>query len=255
MKAPEDKPFYVGYLPIPPALKGLMQGLALSLVILATALGVSLAAVQEDPGSGQWALGTSTFEGVVTFDPYPMLLRAGDDGTTETLLVVGLGKFGVADRLRPYEDQWVQLTGFEITGRGTTMVELNDGDAAIVPMRFVEAPEPLPVRPVTDLGPVDLAGEIIDSKCWLGVMRPGGGKVHKACATLCILGDIPPMFAVTRPDGSQDAFLVVAPDGAAIKDPILDYVADPVAVTGQLEGRGRMTVLRLDPSSLRRLGT
>ena len=38
---------------------------------------------------------------------------------------------------------------------------------------------------------VTLKGEIIDPKCYLGAMKPGGGKTHKACAMRCIAGGIP----------------------------------------------------------------
>jgi hypothetical protein len=37
----------------------------------------------------------------------------------------------------------------------------------------------------SDRGPVELTGEIVDSKCFLGVMVPGSGKTHKECASLC----------------------------------------------------------------------
>ena len=34
--------------------------------------------------------------------------------------------------------------------------------------------------------------EIVDSKCFLGVMTPGAGRTHSACASLCLRGGIPP---------------------------------------------------------------
>ena len=40
------------------------------------------------------------------------------------------------------------------------------------------------------LGAVTLTGEIVDSKCFLGVMNPGNLKPHKACAIRCISGGI-----------------------------------------------------------------
>lgn len=42
--------------------------------------------------------------------------------------------------------------------------------------------------------PVTLDGELVDSKCYLGTMKPGDGKTHKSCAILCLRGGIPPLF-------------------------------------------------------------
>ena len=60
-------------------------------------------------------------------------------------------------------------------------------------------------------GPVTVSGEIVDSKCFLGVMVPGAGKTHKECASLCLRGGIPP--APVRA-GSSRAVVAAAPDRA-----------------------------------------
>ena len=44
---------------------------------------------------------------------------------------------------------------------------------------------------------MDVKGEIVDPKCFFGVMKPGEGKPHKDCAIRCILGGIPPVLKVT----------------------------------------------------------
>jgi hypothetical protein len=36
-----------------------------------------------------------------------------------------------------------------------------------------------------NLGEFDLVGEIVDSKCYLGNMNPGNGKVRRDCAVRC----------------------------------------------------------------------
>ena len=38
---------------------------------------------------------------------------------------------------------------------------------------------PIHLASAVDFGEVTLAGEIVDSKCYLGVMNPGNGKVHR----------------------------------------------------------------------------
>ena len=46
---------------------------------------------------------------------------------------------------------------------------------------------------------VMLRGEIVDSKCYLGVMNPGEGTVHRDCAARCLSGGLPPMLVVRSP--------------------------------------------------------
>ena len=58
----------------------------------------------------------------------------------------------------------------------------------------------MPLMP-TSLGVATLRGEIVDSKCYLGAMKPGDQKTHKACATLCIRGGIPPVLVERLPGG------------------------------------------------------
>jgi hypothetical protein len=107
----------------------------------------------------------------------------------------------------------------------------------------------LPPEPI---GVVTLAGEIIDSKCYLGAMKPGGRKTHKGCAILCLSGGVPPML-VTRAGGSREQFyLLVGPDGGPIAHDVLDFVGDPVELTGAVERQGDLQVLRVAPNGIRR---
>jgi hypothetical protein len=49
----------------------------------------------------------------------------------------------------------------------------------------------------------NLRGEIVDTKCYLGVMTPGEDKVHRGCAVRCISRGVPPAFLVR--DASADS--------------------------------------------------
>ncbi|MGE6744243.1 hypothetical protein ACQKGC_28815, partial [Allorhizobium pseudoryzae] len=51
------------------------------------------------------------------------------------------------------------------------------------------------------LGRWRIAGEICDGKCYAGAMRPGSGLAHKACANLCLIGEIPAVFVTVDPVG------------------------------------------------------
>ena len=103
--------------------------------------------------------------------------------------------------------------------------------------------------PRVSLGEHTLDGQIIDPKCYFGAMKPGEGKVHKACATLCIAGGIPPMFMTTDDAGERVYYLLVNAGGDGIigdeLQALLPYVADPVAITGDVERWGELMLLRV----------
>jgi len=52
--------------------------------------------------------------------------------------------------------------------------------------------------PSTSLGTQTLVGEIVDSKCFLGVMNPGQLTTHRACAIRCISGGVRPCSSSAR---------------------------------------------------------
>jgi hypothetical protein len=103
------------------------------------------------------------------------------------------------------------------------------------------------------VGRVTLQGEVIDPKCYLGAMRPGGGKTHKACAILCISGGIPPMLVTRDAENRETFYLLTTCDGAAANDSVLPFVGDLVEVQGNLLSTGDLLVLQLSPGGIRRL--
>src|SRR5690349_19376703 len=72
--------------------------------------------------------------------------------------------------------------------------------------------------------PVSLRGEIVDSKCFLGAMRPGNGKTHKACAMLCIAGGVPPMFVTRDSAGREEYYLLAGPDGGPAPSDVVRFL-------------------------------
>ena len=104
------------------------------------------------------------------------------------------------------------------------------------------------------LGPMTLRGEIVDSKCYLGVMNPGTRKPHRACAIQCIEGGIPPILLVRGATGDRDnQFLLVDENGDAVNDRIADYVGLPIEISGRAERLGDRLVLRAPLSGYRLL--
>ncbi len=246
---PERDDFYVGYFPLPRAHKRFLQVALPLIVFLMVFSAAGIALKQRDPGAGVWQTGEpSTWTGVVRFDPYPTLVA--DDGNVH--LLVRMGKRGAHDVAAPFNNQPVSIRGRQLQRDGRRMIELDDppaSDPAITPATGT-APQPIPAP--TDLGPVTLHGEILDAKCYLGAMKPGDGKTHKACATLCIAGGIPPMLYTRAPDGSRTYTLLADESGAPIIDPLLPFIGEPVTISGRLEQRAVGRVLRVDPGSISR---
>ena len=111
----------------------------------------------------------------------------------------------------------------------------------------------LRARATTPARTLRITGEIVDEKCWLGRMRPGGGRTHRACAQLCVAGGIPPVVVGTDAQGIAHAAIVVGPNGEIITDQVIEYLAEPVAVTGELVRDGDLDYLRVAPGGIERL--
>jgi hypothetical protein len=192
--------------------------------------------------AGKGVLDTSgkvTVEGLLTVDPYPVLHVAGNN--PESVILVAIGKRGADDIALPYANSLVRVTGSTVKRGGWSMLEISGADA-IEPNPEGKA---VAIPDAEDLGKVTMSGEIVDSKCFLGVMKPGPGKVHRACARLCLLGGIPPMFVIRDPDGQKYGYLVTLETGLSASEQLSAMVATPVKVNGSLEKRGDLTYLKL----------
>jgi hypothetical protein len=94
--------------------------------------------------------------------------------------------------------------------------------------------------------PVKVRGEIVDSKCFLGVMVPGSGKTHKDCASLCLRGGIPPALYVQDRAGRSALLLVTGASGEPIGARALQVAGEAIDMTGIIEQQGGWLVLRTD---------
>ena len=103
------------------------------------------------------------------------------------------------------------------------------------------------------MGRFTLRGEIVDSKCFLGVRKPGHLKPHKACAIRCIRGGITPVLCVRDAAGRALYLMLAGPDGRAINREVLPYVAEPVEVAGEVVRADSLLILKTDPATIRRL--
>ena len=250
--------FYVGYLPkAPAALANFLGKLVFAFLGLTAAIAPLLVLHQHRFANSYFEFGNvRAFEGIAAMQPYPALLALRPGQTTpgntySQYLLVAPGKHGAQELMQGFEGKQVHLRGQLIYREGGTMIEVVPGS--------VTALSAAPAQPeaTRDLGPVTATGEIVDSKCFLGVMNPGQGKVHRDCAARCLSGGIPPVFVARKiePEGLQSSgsqFLLVGSDGAALgKDVLREFVAEPITVNAELFQWGDARLLRIDPSMLR----
>ena len=128
-------------------------------------------------------------------------------------------------------------------------------DSASLPSRVSEAAsvQATALLEQSDKGAAELTGEIVDSKCFLGVMVPGSGKTHKECASLCLRGGLPPALYVQDRAGHSSLLLLVGPTGEPIGARALEAAGEAIALTGSVQRRGGWWVLRTDPASWHRV--
>jgi hypothetical protein len=97
-----------------------------------------------------------------------------------------------------------------------------------------------------NLGEFDLVGEIVDSKCYLGNMNPGNGKVHRDCAVRCLSGGIPPVFATNDFNGAPALLLLTGPNQKQLpKEAFLDRVAQPTQIHGRVTQIGNTLLIEI----------
>ena len=249
--------FYVGYASTMPVslarfLRFRIAGLLLSVPLLLAAL----AASQGGFLPSLFEFGREReFVGFLSEKPVPslVLIRPGDTahcGATSTYPLVDQGKHGAAKAIAGLDGQSVRLRGTLIHLDGNPWIELAaDG---IQSLGGPDSPsDPSRETRIESLGFHRLVGEIVDSKCHYGVMNPGSGKVHRACAARCISGGIPPSFLIRDRNGNRATLLLVDRSGRGLSREVLAWVGRPVAVEGEVMRHGDLLVLEIDPSAIR----
>ncbi len=245
----ERDPFFIGWNPMPRSYARFLAPVAFVLLVALAAGGAVLAWGQRSPGPGVWDDDLTTFTGVVYAEPYAMIRVPGESGAPpRTMLLVAEGKFGAKERVKPHDGKPVRVRGTLLSRGGWQMLELADGDDGLRAAELPEAEQAVLRRPVAkSLGAVTLRGEIVDSKCYLGAMKPGGGRTHKGCAVLCLKGGVPPVF-VSRDEGDA-LYLLANAEGGPLEPAYFDLAADAIRLGGQVEEWGDFRILKVPPAA------
>jgi hypothetical protein len=200
-----------------------------AVIAAAVAVGTVLVFAQAPFAPARFDYGVErTFEGTIARSPYPVLFTG-----SERYLLVGPGKHGAGTDL---------VGSVRIVG---SVIE-HGGDRALEVLRATTRSHAGARTDDQVIGPIVLTGEVVDTKCYFGVMNPGSGKVHRDCAVRCISGGVPPGLLVRDRDGMLHTVLLAAADGRELHREVLGYVAQPVRVHGTLVRTAGSLVLRAD---------
>ncbi|WP_299295510.1 hypothetical protein [uncultured Tateyamaria sp.] len=245
-----EKPFFVGYLPAPGPLRVFLLAACMLVIAGLGTAGYLMGAAQDDPGPGAFRFdyGRQTVTGVVEMTPYPVIhVTEGNDRIKpgDSFMMTAGGKSGVDSRAMPLNGQLAQVSGIVLERGDLYMMQLRGGRNGL---RAAEGDAPaIPIEPQ---GRWQLTGEICDGKCLAGAMRPGRGLAHKACANLCLLGDVPPIFVSSQPVLGSEFLLVTGPDGTRLPRDAYDYVAQFITAEGEITKRGDLLVWEIDVDTI-----
>ena len=237
--------FYIGYdteMPVQLAVR--IRRVASGLVALALVMPAVLVLTEDRFGPGRFEYGrVKTFSGRLVEFPYPALIADDVAGANREYWLVGPGKHGAEDVVRGRDGQRVRLSGSLIERDDDAMIEIVPDSLALSGTRDTS------IELLRSLGTVVVEGEIVDSKCHLGVMKPGEGPTHRDCAVRCLLGRIPPMFvAHDRPELGRVP--LVSDAGQPFADADV-FAGRRVSIRGEILRRGTQEFLAVSQHDIR----
>ncbi len=254
----KNNDFFVGYLDTPPALKKFYWHLIIGLIACSSLLGYGLSSIQNSAVPAIWDLGASTtMSGVLTLDPYPVLHRLSENSADnpekiESVLLVNQGKHSARQLTADFDNKAITISGALISRGGWLMLEIGAPEDIKLNNNINVAAIKSKLN-ITPMGKISLSGEIADTKCFLGVMKPGAGKIHKACAEVCLLGGIPAMLVSKGKDGKKYGYILAKPDGSSASKITAKHAAEAVRISGTLQQQGDILYIKMDENGLQRI--
>jgi len=249
-----NEEFYVGYQKeMPPGLAAFLKKRITLLLVTVAAISAVLVASQQPFARATFEFGVvKSFSGIINEFPYPTLTLNQPAGDRQNVvrsryLLVAPGKHGAQQLITGHDGQNVHLQGSLIYRDDKTMIEIKPGT-----IHHNENDEGASGM-AESLGEFTLRGEIVDSKCYLGVMKPGNLKPHKSCAIRCISGGITPVLCVRDDSGNAMYVMLAGKSGQPINSEVIPFVAESIEITGSIERRDDLLIMNIDPSAIRRL--
>jgi hypothetical protein len=206
----------------------------------------------------------STFElatatkitGIFHENPYPMLRVQVAKNTYKNILLLGFGKSSANPFLEKIQGEVPNLNGKKLSIEGNliyyngkTLIQITDKEKVTLENN---SKTPTPLKET--ISKMTLSGEIIDPKCYFGVMKPGKGKIHRSCAVRCISGGIPPVLAPTDKNNISEYFLITDLNGNPINNKILTFIGKPSEITGIVQKMEDWSIIKIDADNIKILG-
>ncbi len=256
MRDRDGDTFYIGYRnAMPEFLRGFVRARVAVTLAMALCAGVIFAALQGPFPAKRFEYGTEReFVGWIREAPVPQLVVPEPLQLTWSVYLLSEAgtKLGAQRRVAGLDGALVRARGTLIYREDHTMLDIGpDSLERLAPGGQTGTGAPLPG--LEELGRHRLVGEIVDSKCFLGVMNPATGKTHRACAARCLSGGNPPLLLVRSSEGPDLQLLLVGPQGESLHRAVLPFVAEPVEIEGRVSRFDHLLVLWADPATLRRL--
>lgn len=239
----KSEEFYIGWMPAAPkTIVHHVKKIIIAATIVVAVSGIVLAISQKPFSSANFEFGKLTeIKGIYFNEPVPCLKAVnGNDlfGNPSfiTIPLIGFGKSGASGIISNMERTGhYSLNGKELTMKGTLLyndgkllMQIDANDTFITHTGTMAGSNLIPNA--IEMGEETLHGEIVDPKCFFGVMKPGQGKPHKDCAIRCILGGIPPVLKITDEKGNENYCLLVTEQGKPINEVVKNFVAEPVTI-------------------------
>src|SRR4051812_11157351 len=259
----ENDEFYIGWMEkAPRSFAGTIKKYLLMLLPIVILLGVLIALSQKKFGTGNFEFGTLTeVKGIYSsaFVPNLKVVNGRDIWGNEnyiTVPLIGYGKHGADGIIANLEkEKNTSLQGKVVTLKGTLLyndgkllMQIDENDKPLLNVAENKNAEAAPK--IKELGTLNVKGEIVDPKCFFGVMKPGEGKPHKDCAIRCILGGMPPVLKVEDESGKENYYLIVGANGEKMNEAVQDFVASPVELQAKAVQYNDWIVLYTNPNDI-----
>lgn len=248
--------FYIGWMPeAPPSFARFIKKILWALAIIIIVSGLLLAVSQKKFSTANFEFGVLTEVKGIYFDkPVPSIKTMnGKDifGNLSyiTIPLVGFGKMGARgiigdiekEKHTSFNQREIVLKGTLLYNDGKLLMQVDSNDKPVAGIGSKADASLFPVQ--QSLGAMTIKGEIIDAKCYFGVMKPAEGKPHKDCAIRCILGGVASMLRVVDATGAANYYLLAGPQGENMNEAVKEFVAEPVSIEANAVQYGDWIVL------------
>ena len=250
--------FFVPYIEgsLGPKTKGTVKRFVIAALAIIVIGGVLFGFAQKPFNNASFEFDSDTkITGVFHEAPYPMLRVEVAENTFKNILLLGFGKSSVNPFLEKLQNEvkdlngkMVSIEGNLIYYNGKTLIQITDEEkVTLATTKKIATPKKDVISTMT------LEGEIIDPKCYFGVMKPGRGKIHRSCAVVCISGGIPPVFLTTDNNNISEYYLLTDLNGAPLKGAVLPYIGKPSLLKGTVEKMEDWYILKVDIATIQML--